>query len=573
MGLRSHSQGIIGYTGNLGLRCRCLTRRRKSSGPPQPTSLPGRTVRSVAGRPHRRRQVWFRLTAAVLVPGLMLCLAEMTLRWVRYGYSTSFFVPVERDGKRWWVENDRFGWRFFPPSVARAPAPVVMSASKSPGTCRIFILGESAALGDPRPAFGFGRYLEVLLQERFPTTRFEVVNVAMTAINSHAVRRIARECARHQGDIWVVYMGNNEYYGPFGAGTIFGPQSPPMVLVHARLALLSTRLGQGLAALVGRLGPGASGATEWTGLQMFLGQELAPDDARRAAVHRNFAGNLESILRQGTAAGARVLLASVAVSLAECGPFASLHGNALSSAACELAIRFADRGVLWLDAAAAVAQADEPGVPGAASFHEHVHFTFGGNYRMARLIADRLVDQLPPEARQIDAGGWASREVCDQRLGLTAWNQAAVLEMIRGRLHSAPYTQQLRASRRLSRIEAELDATRAVIKEADPVATRALYQQSLRVRPRDHRLHENFAEFLEMTGDLHGALTQWRTARPVGRSPNRVHRLAPPAPRPRPGQSQSRFGSGQTTAVRRGRNAFPGGGAAGSRQPTRPSIA
>ena len=51
-------------------------------------------------------------------------------------------------------------------------------------------------MGDPEPAFGAGRYLEALLRERFPARKFEVVNVAITAINSHVIRAIARDCAR-----------------------------------------------------------------------------------------------------------------------------------------------------------------------------------------------------------------------------------------------------------------------------------------------------------------------------------------------------------------------------------------
>ena len=42
-------------------------------------------------------------------------------------------------------------------------------------------------MGDPDPTFGAWRYLQVLLRERFPGTDFEVVCVAMTAINSHAI--------------------------------------------------------------------------------------------------------------------------------------------------------------------------------------------------------------------------------------------------------------------------------------------------------------------------------------------------------------------------------------------------
>ena len=60
------------------------------------------------------------------------------------------------------------------------------------GTFRIFVLGESAAMGDPDPAYGFSRYLEVMLRERYPSMKFEVVNTGSVAINSHVLLPIAR---------------------------------------------------------------------------------------------------------------------------------------------------------------------------------------------------------------------------------------------------------------------------------------------------------------------------------------------------------------------------------------------
>ena len=47
-------------------------------------------------------------------------------------------------------------------------ASVCNSAEKPKGTFRIFVLGESAAMGDPDPAYAFSRYLEVMLRQRFP---------------------------------------------------------------------------------------------------------------------------------------------------------------------------------------------------------------------------------------------------------------------------------------------------------------------------------------------------------------------------------------------------------------------
>jgi tetratricopeptide (TPR) repeat protein len=250
---------------------------------------------------------------------------EGALRLAGYGYATSFFKPLRIGTEDYLVENDKFGWRFFPPEISRSPTPVRMLAHKSPGTFRIFLFGESAALGDPEPAFGVGRYLQRLLQERYPGMRFEVVCAAMTAINSHAVLPIARECAALQGDLWIIYMGNNEMIGPFGAVTDFGSQSPPLWYVRLTLAVQKTRLGQLLMSLGRNLTERArKQGPSWGGMQMFLKNQIAPGDPRKEKVYYCFQQNLQDIVRTGGAAHVPMILSTVAVNLKDCAPFASL---------------------------------------------------------------------------------------------------------------------------------------------------------------------------------------------------------------------------------------------------------
>lgn len=269
----------------------------------------------------------FRLAALILPPLLLLGGTELVLRLASAGRPISFFKSATVNGTNAWVENDRFGLRFFPPELARSPAPVVMRAQKPPGCYRIFLLGESAALGDPAPAFGFGRYLQALLRQRYPDTDFEVVCVAMTAINSHAILPIARECARHEGDLWIVYMGNNEMVGPFGAATVFGAKAPPRWLVRLKLALQEARTYQVLAAWVARSRASAAGRT-WEGMKLFVENQIAPDHPARETVYRNFRANLEDILRAGERASVPIVLSTVAVNLKDLSPFASLPGHA-----------------------------------------------------------------------------------------------------------------------------------------------------------------------------------------------------------------------------------------------------
>jgi hypothetical protein len=265
----------------------------------------------------------FRLVAVVGLPLFLLAGVELALRVGGYGYSTDFFKKTTIAGQDCFVENDQFGLRFFPASLARVASPVIMPAKKAPDTIRIFILGESAALGDPRPNFGAGRYLETLLRGRFPGKKFEVVNTGITAINSHAILPIARECARHEGDVWIVYMGNNEMVGPFGAATVFGAQAPPLRLVRLHLLLQKTRAGQLFGDLVYKLRHRSAGPEEWRGMEMFRGNQVPPNDPRKEVVYRNFNQNLEDLLRAGRNSGAAIVLNTVAVNLKDCPPFGS----------------------------------------------------------------------------------------------------------------------------------------------------------------------------------------------------------------------------------------------------------
>ena len=274
----------------------------------------------------------FRLAALLLAPVVFLAGLELALRIGGYGYPAHFFLSQVVEGKKVLIENRKFGWRFFPPAAARTPQPMVIPAVKGEGTYRVFVLGESAAFGDPEPRFGFPRVLEVLLRARYPGTTFEVLNAAMTAINSNVILPNARDCARQQGDLWVVYMGNNEVVGPYGAGTVFGPQTPGLAFIRAGIALKATRIGQLLDDGRRRLSDRRKTPQTWGGMEMFVDHQVSADDPRMAIVYDHFQRNLNDIVRTGTEAGVKVLLSTVASNLKDCAPFASQHRRDLPPA-------------------------------------------------------------------------------------------------------------------------------------------------------------------------------------------------------------------------------------------------
>ena len=276
-------------------------------------------------------KLWlFRLLTLVVVPFVFLALVELALRLAGVGYPTTFLLSFSQDGRKSFVQNNQFGWRFFGAEMARTPFPISIPQIKAPGTVRIFVFGESAAFGDPQPRFGLPRLLQAVLELRYPGTRFEVVNAAMTGINANVILPIARDCAGAGGDIWVIYMGNNEVVGPFGAGTVFGLRAPPLPVIRASLALRTTRTGQFIDTIRQKLQKPPPEKSEWGGMEMFLNQQVRADDPRMKVVYDHFARNLEDIIRSGRRSGVGIVVSTVAVNLKNCAPFASAHRPGLS---------------------------------------------------------------------------------------------------------------------------------------------------------------------------------------------------------------------------------------------------
>ena len=178
-------------------------------------------------------------------------------------------------------------------------------------------------MGDPDFAYGFSRYLEMMLRGRFPSTNFEMVNTGMVAINSHVSLIIARELADYKPDLFLVYAGSNEVVGPYGPGTVLTGSSMSLPLIRASILARSSRIGQ---LLTGTGKPRG----EWRGMEMFINKQVRAGSPKMEPVYRNVTSNLRDIVKVAEASGARVLLSTVATNLRDCAPFASLHREGLS---------------------------------------------------------------------------------------------------------------------------------------------------------------------------------------------------------------------------------------------------
>ncbi|MFB3825947.1 MAG: tetratricopeptide repeat protein [Bryobacteraceae bacterium] len=507
------------------------------------------------------REWLFRILAAVGIPALFLVLLEAALRIGGYGYDPALFMkqgPV-------YTANPAFGFRFFPRALARAPYPFAMSVVKPAGAYRIFVLGDSAALGDPDPAFGFTRILHQMLTAHQPGRSFEVVNVAMTAINSHVSLAIARECARRQPDLFLVYMGNNEVVGPFGPGTVFNVFTRSRALIRAALALKATRIGQLL-----NFRERAADRAAWGGMEMFSANLVPADDTRLKSVAGNFRDNLADICRLGRAAGARVILATVATNLKDCAPFASVHGVRLTeerNAQWELQFRAGQGGepaeaVRAFERAAAIdpahaelqfrlAQArlrlgDAEGARKAFLLARDLDaLRFRADSAINRAVeevaartgseiidAERVFSEASPSGisgeelflehvhmnfsgnyllaraafeRITGARTALSERECAERLGFTDFDRYNLESETLERMSRPPFTGQFDIKERRKRLEARLAGLRA----ADPRAIAGQYAAAAARAPRDWAIAEHHAAFLKASGDAAAAVREY----------------------------------------------------------------
>ncbi|MDX2186099.1 MAG: tetratricopeptide repeat protein [Opitutaceae bacterium] len=247
----------------------------------------------------------------------LVSLAELGLGLAGVGKDLRLFIPDEQPGYH--RTNPDFSSVFTPASFGLQPAPFKIATKKPGGTKRVFVVGESAVMGVPSPEFGIVPQLRALLRAQHPGANVEVYNIGITAINSHVLVWAVRDLVEFEPDLVVFYTGNNEVVGPYGPGSFYASEAPPLWLARLSARVKRTRVAQLLSQLVSR----GKAEPRWGGMQMFAEHSVTADDKRLSQVFANFRENLETMVTDAQASGAEVILATVVANLTDCAPFAS----------------------------------------------------------------------------------------------------------------------------------------------------------------------------------------------------------------------------------------------------------
>lgn len=165
------------------------------------------------------KTILFRVIA-ISLPFLLIGILELSLRMMNYGHSMDLFIEYGNN-KEFLTVNPSASERFFPnKQFASVGNQELFKKEKDPQATRIFVLGESTTIGYPYFHNGsFHRWLLYRLSRSYPDKQFEVINLALTAVNSFTIYGFAKELVDYKPDAVLIYTGHNEYYGGLGVGS------------------------------------------------------------------------------------------------------------------------------------------------------------------------------------------------------------------------------------------------------------------------------------------------------------------------------------------------------------------
>ncbi len=274
----------------------------------------------------------FTVISVLVVPLLFFVLLELGLTALGVGKSFDYFHRIDIDGRPHYQENPDFADQFYPPSLNIGPLENTFAEERSPDLLRVYILGGSAAQGFPHKNHGLDRLLAAQLRAALPSRKIEVINTAMTSVNSHVVYAVAKSIPDDSADFAVILMGNNEVVGPYGPGTFNQNFLESINLIRGIQALKRTRIWQALDSLILKVRPtDAQQDLKWEGMQMFAEHGVPHDDPRMKGVYEHYEDNLVSIIQTLHDKGIHVVLSSVPVNLRHSAPFLSVHRRDLST--------------------------------------------------------------------------------------------------------------------------------------------------------------------------------------------------------------------------------------------------
>ena len=283
------------------------------------SEAPQPNTETVTPLPAWKRALFLAITLSL--PVVALLVLEIALRLFGWGGYPPFIREVDRlpSGETLClVEHGSFKPYFFAnPERPGYTESATFVMPKPAGTVRIFLIGESAAKGYPQPPnLAMSAFLQAMLTDAWPGTRVEVINLGTTAVASFPLIYQVQQAAAYAPDLFVFYVGNNEFFGAYGTASINASGGAPA------WALPLLRAARGLALVQVFDQVTYRGADQGkTLMEEMIGQTFLPADSPlREAAARNLGTHLGRMLEAVKAAGVPAIVCTTASNEAGMGP-------------------------------------------------------------------------------------------------------------------------------------------------------------------------------------------------------------------------------------------------------------
>ncbi len=272
----------------------------------------------------------------LLIPLIFFALLELLLRVIGYG---SDFPLVNKDrffGKEKYVVNRQVAQRYFslPKSLVPEASEEMFDVNKQPNRLRIFCLGGSTTAGFPyeiNATFPF--QLQFRLREELMGHWAEVVNLGISAVNSYTVLDLLPEVLELEPDALIIYMGHNEFYGAYGAGsTQFISNNRKLTLLYLKLKRLRfvQLLQNVISGIRGRVASSEKTDDVRSIMELMAGDQAIPLNSQTyKTAYQNYEANLIEIIQKARKKNVPVILSTLVCNLKDQKPFVSQFASSL----------------------------------------------------------------------------------------------------------------------------------------------------------------------------------------------------------------------------------------------------
>ncbi|MDM7860701.1 hypothetical protein QTP81_08840 [Alteromonas sp. ASW11-36] len=276
-------------------------------------------------------KLWLFRVILLLLPVLLIVLLEFVLRLVGFGGHPPLFITNPTHQSYLLPRPDIIN-RYFNDKT-NAPR-VTLEANfflneKPQDSLRLVVQGGSTAAGYP---YGLGTSLAAMLDSRLKPTlpghQVEVINTALSAVNSFTLLDLADEIIAQQPDAVLIYAGHNEFLGIMGVGSNYSIASN-YTMTRAVLWLDDLALYQAIQAAVSAFRNPKESDVEPENRRTVMSQvarhkTIARNSARFNAGIEQFKRNMSELIERYHNAGVPVFISTVASNLQHQAPFKSL---------------------------------------------------------------------------------------------------------------------------------------------------------------------------------------------------------------------------------------------------------